>query len=139
MAGIHPAACLWEMPTCGIAGRRNIGIIIVVAYILLWRLSLKYVSDIIIYSNQAPPITPSAAFISNKQSGTVLLTVQFTDQSTGTSPLKYTWDFNNDGIVDSTIQSPSHTYTSAGTYTVNLTVSNSCGSDSEVSSPILLR
>jgi PKD repeat protein len=94
--------------------------------------SVKTVSDILIYSNKAPPVGPSAAFISNTQSGTVPLTVQFTDQSTGTSPLMYAWDFNNDGTVDSTIQNPSHTYSSAGTYTVNLTVTNGAGSDSEV-------
>ena len=94
--------------------------------------SVKTVSDILIYSNKAPPVAPSAAFISNTQSGTVPLTVQFTDQSTGTSPLMYAWDFYNDGTVDSTIQNPSHTYSSAGTYTVNLTVTNGAGSDSEV-------
>ena len=46
--------------------------------------------------------------------------------------MTYAWDFNNDGITDNTTQSPLCTYTSAGTYTVNLTVTNSAGSDSEV-------
>ena len=46
--------------------------------------------------------------------------------------LTYAWDFDNDGITDNTTQSPLYTYTSAGTYTVNLTVTNSVGADSEV-------
>jgi PKD repeat protein len=94
--------------------------------------SVKWVSDIIIYSNQAPPVAPSAAFISDTQSGTAPLTVRFTDQSNGTTPLTYAWDFNNDGTIDSTIRNPSYTYTTAGTYSVNLTVTNVAGSDSEL-------
>jgi PKD repeat protein len=80
----------------------------------------------------AVPVAPTAAFTSNKQTGTAPLTVTFTGQSTGTPPLSYDWDFNNDRITDSTIKSPSFTYTTAGTYTVNLTVTNSLGSDSEL-------
>ena len=51
----------------------------------------------------------------------------FTDHSTGTGPLTYAWDFNNDGITDNTTQSPSYTYSTAGVYSVNLTVANSVG------------
>ena len=80
----------------------------------------------------AAPVAPTAVFISDIQSGNVPLTVKFTDQSTGTGPLTYAWDFDNNGITDNTIQSPSYTYATSGTYTVNLTVTNSVGSDSEV-------
>jgi PKD repeat protein len=80
----------------------------------------------------ATPIAPTAAFITDIQSGTTPLTVKFTDQSTGTGPLTYAWDFDNDGITDNTTQSPGYTYGTAGVYTVNLTVLNSAGSDSEV-------
>jgi PKD repeat protein len=58
--------------------------------------------------------------------------VQFTEQSTGTAPLTYAWDFTNDGSTDSTVKSPSFTYKTAGTYTVKLTVTNADGSDSEI-------
>ncbi|MCK9591299.1 MAG: PKD domain-containing protein, partial [Methanoregula sp.] len=80
-----------------------------------------------------PPavIAPVAAFTSDVQTGDAPLTVQFTDQSTNT-PTSWAWDFDNDGTVDSTEQSPSHIYDTAGTYTVNLTVTNAVGSDSEV-------
>ncbi|AKB36565.1 cell surface protein [Methanosarcina siciliae C2J] len=77
------------------------------------------------------PVVPVAAFTASPTSGDAPLTVQFTDESTG-SPTSWAWDFENDGIIDSTNQNPSFTYTSAGNYTVNLTVANAGGSDSEV-------
>ena len=72
---------------------------------------------------------PVANFTATPTNGTAPLTVQFTDQSTG-SPTSWAWDFNNDGIVDSTAQNPIYTYSTAGTYTVKLTVTNSAGSNS---------
>ncbi len=77
------------------------------------------------------PGTPVANFMVNVTSGTAPLTVQFTDNSTG-SPTSWQWDFNNDGVVDSTEQAPIYTYATVGNYTVNLTVANTGGSDSEV-------
>ena len=53
-------------------------------------------------------------------------TVQFTD----TSPVLGTawrWDFQNDGTIDSTVQNPTWTYTTAGTYTVRLVVTYPTG------------
>ena len=64
-----------------------------------------------------------------KQSGSAPLAVTFTDQSTGTTPISYAWDFNNDGSTDSTAQNPSFTYNAAGTYSVKLTVTNSAGTN----------
>ena len=69
--------------------------------------------------------TPVAAFTAAPTSGTAPLTVQFTDQSTG-SPTTWEWSFG-DGSAGSA-QSPSHTYQTAGTYTVTLTATNSEGS-----------
>jgi PKD repeat protein len=77
---------------------------------------------------QQPPV---AGFAANVVSGTAPLTIVFTDQSTNT-PTAWAWDFDNDGVVDSTAQNPSYIYTTAGTYTVNLTATNAAGSDSEV-------
>ncbi|AKJ38402.1 PKD domain-containing protein [Methanosarcina barkeri] len=81
--------------------------------------------------NEPLPGAPAANFTANVTSGTAPLTVQFTDASTGTIS-SYSWDFDNDGTVDSTEQNPIYTYDAAGNYTVNLTVANEGGNDSEV-------
>jgi len=77
------------------------------------------------------PGAPVANFTANRTSGTAPLNVQFTDASTGNIS-SYAWDFDNDGTVDSTEQNPIYTYDAAGNYTVNLTVANEGGNDSEV-------
>jgi PKD repeat protein len=79
----------------------------------------------------APPV---AQFTGVPTYGKSPLTVSFTDQSTGAGITSRAWDFQNDGIVDSTQQNPTFTYTSPGMYTVKLTVTNPAGSDSEVKS-----
>ncbi len=73
--------------------------------------------------------SPSAEFTATPITGTVPLQVQFNDQSTN-NPTSWAWDFNNDGIIDSTAQNPTHTYTQPGTYTIKLTATNAGGSDS---------
>mgnify|MGYP003764676023 CR=1 FL=1 len=76
----------------------------------------------------APILPPVAAFSASPTTGIAPLTVQFTDASTG-SPTSWHWDFG-DGRT-SIAQSPRHTYSTAGTYTVNLTATNAGGSDTE--------
>lgn len=50
-------------------------------------------------------------------------TVQFTDATHGgMPPYTYAWDFDNDGVIDSTDQNPTHVFADKGTYTVKLTV-----------------
>ncbi|WP_281085505.1 DUF2341 domain-containing protein [Methanosarcina acetivorans] len=88
-------------------------------------------TDYIIVSESSMPEEPVAAFNANVTEGEVPLTVQFSDESTG-SPTSWFWDFG-DG-ANSTEQNPSHTYPSAGNYTVNLTVENAAGSDFELKS-----
>jgi PKD repeat protein len=83
------------------------------------------------YFSGTGPEAPTAEFTASPESGEVPLAVQFTDTSTG-DPTSWSWDFTNDGIIDSTDQNPTHTYMAAGTYSVNLTVTNTAGSDSEV-------
>ncbi len=68
-----------------------------------------------------------ASFTAEPTSGPAPLTVQFTDKSTG-NPTSWSWDFG-DGKT-STEQNPTHTYDSAGEYTVILTVSDGTDTDS---------
>ena len=72
---------------------------------------------------------PVANFTSSVVNGTSPLTIHFTDTSTGVEPFIYAWDFNNDGLVDSTEKNPSYTYTSPGTYTVRLNITSAYGSN----------
>ena len=55
-------------------------------------------------------------------------TVSFGVTSTGgAAPLHYEWDFDNDGVWDSTDQNPTHIYRSAGTYSVAIRATDSAG------------
>jgi len=81
-------------------------------------------------------LTPVAAFNSDVTSGTASLTVKFSDKSTN-SPASWSWDFNNDGVAESTAQNPSFTYATAGVYTVKLTVNNSAGSSVKTKSNLI--
>lgn len=70
---------------------------------------------------------PVSNFSTSPTSGNAPLSVQFTGLSQNTTGWK--WDFG-DGAT-STDQSPMHTYSTAGTYTANLTVSNANGTSSQ--------
>jgi beta propeller repeat protein/parallel beta-helix repeat protein len=71
------------------------------------------------------PVFPVADFSTNVSNGYVPLSVLFTDLSQNAT--SRAWDFENDGIIDSTNKAPVHVYPVSGTYTVNLTVSNANG------------
>jgi PGF-pre-PGF domain-containing protein len=77
---------------------------------------------------------PSANFTANPTSGRAPLTVQFNDTSTG-DPTSWLWDFG-DGATG-TAEHPVHTYTAAGVYTVNLTVTNAAGSNTMVATDLI--
>ena len=73
---------------------------------------------------------PVAAATATPTSGNVPLAVQF--DATGSSDpdgdaISYAWDFQDDGVVDSTSVSPSHTYTTGGSVTARLTVRDPAG------------
>lgn len=72
------------------------------------------------------PAPPVAAF-NYSGSGTALpITVTFSDASTNAT--SYLWDFGDGGT--STIQNPSHVFTTAGDYTVKLTATGNGGTNS---------
>jgi len=66
-----------------------------------------------------------ASFTQNQTTGSVPLTVMFTDSSTD-QPVSWNWNFG-DGATSS-LQNPVHTYTTSGTYTVRLDATNALGS-----------
>ena len=70
-----------------------------------------------------PPI--NAIFYADVTSGFDPLTVNFFDLSEATvlPIISWQWDFENDGVIDSYEQNPTHIYQEPGTYTVSLTVS----------------
>ncbi|MCB9896754.1 MAG: S8 family serine peptidase [Planctomycetes bacterium] len=74
------------------------------------------------------PSAPVANFIGSPTSGTAPLLVNFSDLSSGTIST-WAWTFGDGGTSNAT--NPSHTYTTAGTYDVSLTVTGPGGSDPE--------
>lgn len=70
-----------------------------------------------------------ADFTSRVDSTNTLL-VHFADESsTGGAVLTYSWDFDNDGVADSTVQNPNYAFPAAGYYYVSLTVNNGVTTD----------
>jgi PKD repeat protein len=69
---------------------------------------------------------PAASFSYSPSAPPALTPVQFTDQSLN-SPTAWFWNFGD--MTSSTLQNPSHTYASAGTYTVTLIAVNCVSSD----------
>ena len=73
-----------------------------------------------------PVVAPVASFYGGPQTGNVPLTVFFTDVSSN-APTSWNWSFG-DGVY-SELQNPTHSYNRSGFRTVNLTATNSAGSN----------
>ena len=97
-------------------------------------------------SGQTPPVSrstvnvsaiaaPVASFTSDGTTGSLPLTVRFTDTSTN-SPTSWAWNFG-DGST-SAQQNPMHVYFSGGRLTVTLTATNSGGSQTVTSTNYII-
>jgi PKD repeat protein len=76
---------------------------------------------------------PTADFSPLPTSGQEPLTVNFTDKTTSHDGIEaWNWDFNNDGVIESTEQNPTYVYAEEGIYTVSLTVTESDGDSDTV-------
>ena len=78
-------------------------------------------------STNAPPVVKLSA---NPTFGPIPLTVNFSSAGTfdpNGDPLNYQWDFQSDGVFDSSQKNPMFTYTVAGTYLVTLKVTDNSG------------
>ncbi len=77
-------------------------------------------------TKSAPAPAPVASFTWSASSSTAPSVVSFTNTSTNATT--YSWDFGNGST--SNVASPSHTYTSAGSFIVKLTVTGAGGTNS---------
>ena len=91
--------------------------------------------DIVVSSEPCPAVV--ANFSSNLSSGYAPLTVHFTNSSTGGIINRWAWQFG-DGSNNESIGDPVHTFSSVGTYQVNLTTWNSCNNNSTVNHGIIV-
>lgn len=80
-----------------------------------------------------PTVAPTADFIASTYN-TCHPEVSFTDNSTNI-PQQWSWDFGDGG--SSTLPNPTHTFTAEGTFNVELTVTNTVGSNTTVQQVII--
>jgi subtilisin family serine protease len=85
-------------------------------------------------------VPPTASFTVDTVTGTAPLTVQFTDTSSGTIDA-WTWNFDDGSsyyTTDPALRSPTHTYEYPGSYTAQLTASNTAGSSTTPGTTIVV-
>jgi PKD repeat protein len=88
------------------------------------------VEDYTLLFGEPVPLPPVADFIGSPTNVSVGGSVQFTDLSLN-DPTSWDWEFPGGDVTSSTLQNPSIVYSTAGTYSVTLTVSNDEGSDTK--------
>ncbi|ACL15493.1 PKD domain-containing protein [Methanosphaerula palustris] len=71
-----------------------------------------------------------ANFTANRTAGNAQFPVQFTDTSTGSGINGWSWNFGDNTTTSA--QNPTHTYTTAGNYTVSLTAFNPYGNTTTI-------
>ena len=76
----------------------------------------------------APSSAPTANITADMTEGCPGTTITFDDASGG-APTSWSWTFPGGSPASSTLESPSVTYATAGTYNVTLTVTNTFGTD----------
>jgi len=83
------------------------------------------VTDFVIAGRLVTAVIPVASFTALPATGGAPLTVNFADTSTGPAA---TWDWNfGDGTAHATVGAPTHVFTTPGTFTVTLIVTNLAG------------
>lgn len=81
--------------------------------------------------------SPEAEFTVNSTAGIAPMSVWFTDLSMGEID-SWEWDFDNDGVADSTDQYALYVYKTPGNYTVRLTIGGDGGTDSAIKSSYIV-
>lgn len=82
-------------------------------------------------------LPPTALFSANPTAGYTPLTVTFTDGSVGTITNRF-WDFGDGTTTNTTLTTLQHTYTSAGTSTVQLVVSGPDGVNTNTQTDVIV-
>jgi len=82
-------------------------------------------------NDNTPPNAPNADFTFSPSYGVAPLCVTFSDVSSG-DITSWNWDFDNNGIIDSTDRNPTNVYTEPGVYSVKLVVTGPNGEDDEL-------
>lgn len=79
-----------------------------------------------------------ASFVANPSSGYAPLTVNFVNDTLGNAT-SFAWDFNGDGVTDSTAGNPpAYTFTTEGEYTVSLSVVSVAGYSDQISAVVFV-
>ena len=81
-------------------------------------------------------LAPVAQIGVDPPAGTAPLAVRLLDRSRNV-PDSWSWDFQDDGFVDSVVQNPMHTYSTPGLYSISLEVSNANGTDQTVATDLV--
>jgi PKD repeat protein len=85
--------------------------------------------------------TPVPQVTADVTAGLAPLTVNFSSAGTADAdgdPIAYAWDFDADGVVDSTAPNGSYTYTENGVYDATLRVTDSTGRSAAASVVIIV-
>jgi Zn-dependent metalloprotease/uncharacterized membrane protein len=82
------------------------------------------------YITVTAPQIPVADFVASSTDINIADSVTFTDLTTE-NPYQWAWTFEGGTPATSTVQNPTVTYNTAGTFTVTLTATNVVGSDTE--------
>lgn len=90
--------------------------------------SVSSVSGNIVRDNYGSSVPLVADFSMSVDGGYSPLDVSFSDNSSGVIS-SWGWDFNNDGVIDSTLRNPTWTFNENGTYTVTLKITGPTGND----------
>ena len=85
-----------------------------------------------------PDYKPIANISSNVTNGISPLNVLFSGSAIGgNNPINYSWDFNGDFVIDSTLQNPEYTF-NAGTHNISLTVTDQDGDQNSTNITVIV-
>lgn len=100
-------------------------ICLIVALLLLFSFGMVRAEDPLSNATDEAPEEPFILTVeASPSSGIAPLEVTFSTVSDGQEPVTFAWDFNGDGIIDSTEQNPHMTFEHPGDYTIFVTATD---------------